>query len=114
MVGLMIGLSRPGLRDWILQRSTAVIMIVYFVVMLGVAILYTPHDFASWNLVMSFQLIKTITLLFFVSLYIHAWLGIKHVLMDYVKLVWLRQLLRLLILMSLGLYTVWLVNILWG
>lgn len=114
MVNLMHGLSRPGMRDWVLQRSTAVVMVVYFAVMLGVAILYTPHDFGSWRLVMSFQLIKIITLLFFVSLYIHAWLGVKHVLMDYVKLLWLRDLLKLLVLTSLGLYTIWSVNILWG
>lgn len=114
MVGLMKGLGRPGLRDWVLQRSTAVVMVVYFVVMFAVGILYRPHDFDSWNRVMSSQLIKTVTLLFFLSLFIHAWLGVKHVLMDYVKLLWLRDLLRLLILMSLALYTVWSVNILWG
>jgi len=114
VVGLIKGLSRPGMRDWVLQRSTAVVMVAYFAVMLGVAVLDTPHDFGSWRLIMSSQPIKIITLLFFISLYVHAWLGVKHVLMDYVKLIWLRDLLKLLILMSLGLYTVWSVNILWG
>ena len=43
------GLTGSGLRDWIVQRVSAVILAVYLVVVLGWVLFNAPLEFASWQ-----------------------------------------------------------------
>ena len=38
-----------GLKDWIAQRATAVLMALYTVLMAGVILVVQPSDFAGWH-----------------------------------------------------------------
>ena len=54
------------------------------------------------------------TMLFFLALLYHAWVGIRDIVMDYVKPTGLRLLLQSLVGTALVFYLVWSVSILWG
>lgn len=74
-----------GLRDWLAQRVTAIVMAVYtllFACSLGSA---PALDFNGWRAVFAPQWMKLATLLFLVSLFWHAWVGVRNIFMDYIK-----------------------------
>ena len=76
--------TQKGVTDWILQRITAIYLLVYFVVLVG--FFFTTHNinFGTWKdfaLSTPMQIAHLFALL---SLVAHAWLGIWIVLTDYV------------------------------
>lgn len=86
---LVVG-AHYGLKEWVAQRITAVIMAVY-TIGLFLAVLFTPDlDYAKWVgffnfTVLSFPLGKILVLLAILSLCYHAYIGIRDIWMDYVK-----------------------------
>jgi succinate dehydrogenase / fumarate reductase membrane anchor subunit len=52
--------------------------------------------------------------LFLVSLFWHAWIGMRNILMDYVHATGVRLMLQILVILSLLFYTVWSAEILWA
>ena len=102
-----------GLKDWIAQRATAVIMAVYSVVIAAVLIVVRPSTFEAWQGVFANGVIKFFTFLFFVSLFYHAWIGVRDIWMDYVKSTALRLTLHVLTIAALVGYTAWAAAILW-
>jgi succinate dehydrogenase / fumarate reductase membrane anchor subunit len=103
-----------GLRDWLAQRVTAVVMLVYSVLFL-IALLKLPaFDFPSWKTMWTGGFMRYATLLFLLSLFLHAWIGLRNVFMDYVKPTWLRLTLYALVILALVSYAAWAVQILWG
>jgi succinate dehydrogenase / fumarate reductase, membrane anchor subunit len=103
-----------GLRDWLIQRVTAVVMAVYCAA-LAVYLLVQPHlDYDAWTALFSGLPVRTFSLLFLLSLFYHAWVGIRDIVMDYVKLASVRLVIHVLVILALLLYTIWSVQILWG
>lgn len=80
---LVVG-AHYGLTEWLLQRVTAVIMIVFTVVFLGVYLLYGNSTYEGWADLFSNQIIKILTFLTLLSLFYHAWVGIRDIWMDYI------------------------------
>ena len=86
---LVVG-AHYGLKEWVAQRITAVIMAVY-TIGLFLAVLFTPDlDYAKWVgffnfTVLSFPLGKILALLAILSLCYHAYIGIRDIWMYYVK-----------------------------
>ncbi|VWX33947.1 Succinate dehydrogenase, hydrophobic membrane anchor protein [Limnobacter sp. 130] len=86
---LVVG-AHYGLKEWVAQRITAVIMAVY-TIGLFLAVLFTPDlDYVKWVgffnfTVLSFPLGKILALLAILSLCYHAYIGIRDIWMDYVK-----------------------------
>jgi succinate dehydrogenase / fumarate reductase membrane anchor subunit len=106
--------SFHGLRDWLVQRATAVIMAVYAVVLVAMCLIYKPASYESWKSLMGANWLKPMTLLFLLSLFAHAWLGVEAVLIDYVKPLRFRQTLQSAAALSLIFYAAWSVRILWN
>lgn len=102
-----------GLRDWLAQRVTAVIMVVFILCLTLLLLLWPPRDYAEWKAVFSNQWIRTASFLFLVSLFWHAWIGMRNILMDYVHPTGTRLTLQILVILSLLFYTVWAAEILW-
>jgi succinate dehydrogenase / fumarate reductase membrane anchor subunit len=103
-----------GLRDWIVQRGTAVVMAVYTIILAAVVGSLGPNNFAAWQGVFANGFMKFMTFLFFVSLFMHAWIGVRDIWMDYVKPTALRLALHLLTVVVLVGYTGWAAKILWS
>lgn len=79
-----------GLRAWMVQRFTAVYMLLFVVFALLHFIFDRPHSYADWHLWINGPFVLITTALFFVALLLHAWVGLRDVMMDYVQVLPLR------------------------
>ena len=103
-----------GLRDWLAQRITAVVMALYTLVFLVLLCSSPKLDFAAWRALFAPQWLKLATLLFLLSLYFHAWVGMRNIFMDYIKSSSLRLVLYAVVIAVLTVYAGWSVQILWS
>ena len=113
MVKRIVVGAHYGLKDWVIQRATAIIMAVYTLIFLAVITLVAPSSFETWRGIFSNGFMKFATFLFFVSLFYHAWIGIRDIWMDYVKSDGLRLVLMIATAAALVGYAGWAVQILW-
>jgi len=102
-----------GLRDWLAQRITAAIMAVYTVIVLAVLIGGSPVNYAVWKDIFTQGWMRVATLLFAASLAWHAWVGVRDILMDYVKPAGARLTLEVAVLLVIAGYLGWTIQILW-
>src|SRR5687767_11385781 len=102
-----------GLRDWLAQRVTAVIMAVYSVIALVVLLTGHPITYAVWKDLFAQGWMRVATLLFMASLAWHAWVGMRNILMDYIKPEGLRLSLQVGTLLVIAAYVGWTIQILW-
>jgi succinate dehydrogenase / fumarate reductase membrane anchor subunit len=109
---LVVG-AHYGLRDWLAQRITAAFMAVYSVVAVVVLIAQKPNTYSAWRELFAQGWVRVATLLFAVSLAWHAWVGVRDILMDYVKPDGLRLTLQVFTVLVLAGYVGWMVEILW-
>ena len=102
-----------GLRDWLAQRITAVIMAVYTVIAAVVLLGGHPITYSVWRDLFAQGWMRVATLLFMASLAWHAWVGVRDILMDYIKPDGLRLGLQVGALLTIASYIGWTVQILW-
>jgi succinate dehydrogenase membrane anchor subunit len=102
-----------GLRDWLAQRITAVVMAVYSVVLVALLLSGGPVDYAAWKALFAQGWMRVATLLFAVSVAWHMWVGVRDILMDYVKPDGMRLTLQVLTLLTIAAYLGWTIQILW-
>ena len=114
MVKRIVTGAHYGLHDWLAQRVTAVVMVVFIIFLAVMVLISPPHDDASWKTMFSGRWMRIASFLFLVSLFWHAWVGMRNILMDYVHATGIRLTLQILIILSLVFYTVWSVEILWA
>jgi succinate dehydrogenase / fumarate reductase membrane anchor subunit len=114
MVKRVVVGAHYGLRDWLVQRVSAVVMAVYTVLLAVVLVAAPPLDYADWKALFAHQWMRFATLLFFLSLFLHAWVGMRDILMDYVHPTGLRLALQVAVVLSLVFYAVWTVQVLWS
>ncbi|EON12138.1 MULTISPECIES: succinate dehydrogenase, hydrophobic membrane anchor protein [Pandoraea] len=86
---LVVG-AHYGLRDWIAQRMTAVIMAVYTVILLVWFFAAKDFSYEGWASIFAHQWMKLATFVTLLALFYHAWVGVRDIWMDYVKPVGVR------------------------
>jgi len=109
---LVVG-AHYGLRDWLAQRITAVIMAVYSVILIFILFSRTPITYDAWRDLFSQGWMRVATLLFAFSFAWHAWVGVRDIIMDYIKPAGLRLTLEVLVLLTIAAYVGWTIQILW-
>ena len=114
MVNRVVVGAHYGLRDWLTQRITAALMAVYSAALAGYLLLQPHLNYDVWTGLFSGQPMRTFTLLFLLSVFYHAWIGIRDIVMDYVKPAGVRLVIHTLVILTLLLYVIWAVQILWG
>jgi len=114
MVNRVVTGAHYGLRDWLIQRITAVVMAVYCAVLAAYLLLQPRLDYDIWTGLFASQPVRAFTLLFLLCLFYHAWLGIRDIVMDYVKPAGIRLVTHVLVILALLLCVIWSVQILWG
>jgi succinate dehydrogenase / fumarate reductase membrane anchor subunit len=114
MVNRIVVGAHYGLKDWLLQRLTAVVMAAYGVIVGGIVLARLPMDHAAWKGLFAPQWFRVMTLVFLLSLFYHAWIGARDILMDYIQPVAIRLSLEVLAVLALIIYAFWSVTILWG
>lgn len=113
MVKRVVTGAHYGLRDWLAQRVTAVVMVVFILLLAAVLLISPPQDDTAWKAISSNRWMRIASFLFLVSLFWHAWVGMRNILMDYVHATAIRLTLQILVILSLLFYTVWSAEILW-
>ncbi len=114
MVNRHVSGAHYGLRDWLAQRITAVVMIVYSVLFVVMLLKMPQFDYINWRAMWTAPFMRVATLLFLLSLFLHAWIGMRNIFMDYIKNTGLRVTLYAAVILALVAYAAWAVQILWG
>ena len=74
-----------GLRAWTIQRVSAIYIALFtFVVMIALVLKGIPADHAAWKELLSSPLVNLAVMTFFLALLMHAWVGARDVIIDYV------------------------------
>jgi succinate dehydrogenase / fumarate reductase, membrane anchor subunit len=102
-----------GLKDWLAQRITAVVLVVFTVVLLAALLLVPELDYGTWAGLFAGTWMKVLTLLAICALAWHAWIGVRDILMDYIKPTGVRLFLQVATIVALAGYAWWAVIILW-
>ena len=103
-----------GLRDWLSQRVTAIVITLYTALILGIVLWNGGVDYATWKAVFANGAFRVVTFLFMASLLWHAWVGVRNILMDYVRPWGVRLTLEIVVICVLVAYGGWTIAILWG
>jgi len=102
-----------GLRDWLAQRVTAVLMALFTVALIVQLLFGAEMGYAKWSAIFSAQWMKLLTFVTIVALLYHVWVGMRDVLMDYVKVVGLKLVLQVAVIVWLVGCGGWAVQVLW-
>ena len=102
------------MRLWLAQRLSAVVMAVYLVIFALLLLMQEPVGYVGWMELMSPWWWRLFTLLFFISLGMHAWLGVRDVFKDYLFNIKLRAVMQILVDVLLIVYLCWSGVILWS
>lgn len=74
-----------GMRTWLFQRLSAVYIAVYILTLLFWLLTHLPVSYTSWTALFSQPVILITTMLFYAAVFVHAWVGVRDILVDYVK-----------------------------
>jgi succinate dehydrogenase / fumarate reductase membrane anchor subunit len=109
---LVVG-AHYGFRDWLSQRLTAVVMVLFTLALLLQFIFGGPVGYDSWAGIFASQWMKVLTFVVILALAWHAWVGMRDVWMDYIKPVGVRLLAQLFTIVWLVGCAGWAVQVLW-
>lgn len=100
-----------GLRAWTVQRLSALYMALFLLVAAGYLFLHPVHAFTQWHALLARPPVAVACVLLFIALLGHAWVGIRDIVLDYVRLPQARLLLLALLLGWLLVLAIWLLLI---
>ncbi len=79
-----------GFRAWVLQRITALYLVLLFPYLMWHFLLTPPADVYAWRNWIAQPIISIALSLGLLSILLHAWVGVRDIFVDYVKPLWLR------------------------
>lgn len=100
------------MRAWLVQRFTAVYMLGFSLFLLFHFAFDAPHSYQAWRDWILGMPVLVATALFFVALLLHAWVGLRDVVLDYVKPLALRVGVLAVLAFGLAGLALWMVRIL--
>lgn len=110
---LVVG-AHYGLRDWLSQRITAALMVLFTLLLLGQVLLTRgPIGYETWAGIFAAQWMKVLTFIVIIALAWHVWVGMRDIWMDYIKPVWLRLSLQVFTIVWLVGCAGWAIQVLW-
>ncbi len=114
MVKSVTSLTRNGLRDWLIQRVSAVIVAAYIIAMVIYFVVHPNLQHHEWLLLFQNDWMRVFSLIFLISLLAHAWVGVWTIATDYIDSIRLRFLFLIVVLLVLFASLIWGVMIFWG
>ena len=102
-----------GLRDWLSQRVTAALMALFTLALIVQVLLPGEMGYDKWAGIFAHQWMKLLTFVTIVSILWHAWVGVRDVLMDYIKAVAWRLALQVAAIVWLVGCAGWALQVLW-
>jgi succinate dehydrogenase / fumarate reductase membrane anchor subunit len=110
---LVVG-AHYGVRDWLAQRVTAIVMVVYTLILLGTFLTAQNFTYEGWAALFARQWFKLFSLVTFFGLFYHVWVGMRDIWMDYVKNAGIKLTLQIATVLWLLACAAWTVQILWS
>ena len=99
-----------GQRAWLLQRITALYAGLYVLAAVAVLLTRPPGDHADWLDLVTHPVVWLATAAFVLLLLLHAWIGLRDVILDYVKPVAVRLtalVVAAMVFLLIGLWAFW-------
>ena len=106
--------AHSGTGLWLLQRGTAVVMALALPLLAWRISMALPLDFAGWQALFAPLWMRLAAWLFIATLAMHAWIGMRDILMDYVRPLGLRLALYLIVIVTLAACVTTMAAVLWG
>ncbi len=103
-----------GLRDWLAQRLTAVVILVFAAGLVAFLLLAAGASFEAWRALFSSGWVRVLFTVAGIALLWHAWIGMRDIWMDYVKPAGLRVALHTLTILWLLGSLVYMIKVVWG
>ena len=103
-----------GLRDWLVQRVTAIIILVYVMAMLAFLLFAAEASFNGWKMLFSQSWVKVLTTVSMLALLWHAWIGMRDIWMDYIKPASIRIVMHTLTLLWLVGSLTYMIKVVWS
>lgn len=113
MVTNVTNLTRNGFSDWVVQRLTAIILLIYTPIIIGFFLFSPEITYVSLNLFFGQLWVKILTLLTVISISAHAWIGLWTVSTDYMPKTLVRLIFQTFFVIALFVFTVWSIDVLW-
>ena len=101
-----------GLRAWIWQRISAVYLLGFILYLFFYFLSSSPVSFEQWSGWVAGPVVSIALALFFMMLLVHAWVGIRDVVIDYIHPLFIGALVLTLAGLSLISCGIWLARIL--
>ena len=114
MVTNVTSLTGNGLKDWLIQRVTAVYFAVYALFLLGFLLMHPQLEYGQWQELLYADWFRILSVIALISFVLHSWIGIWTVTTDYIKCAVIRISVQLLVLLYLLGQFIWGIMILWG
>ena len=109
---LVVG-AHYGLRDWLAQRVTSLLMALFTLAVFVQILLPGPLDYVRWSAIFASQWMKVLTFVTVVALLYHVWVGMRDIWMDYIKPVGVRLALDVFTIAWLVGCAGWAIQVLW-
>lgn len=121
MVTNATSLGRSGLFDWLIQRLSALVLLVYTICIFGSLLFTAELDYEQWRAQFDAPAMQIFSLVALLSLCAHAWVGIWTVTTDYLNEThlgragaWMRLLTQAVCALLTLVYLLWGIRIFWG
>lgn len=114
MVKSVLGVNHQGLRDWVIQRISAIIIGIATISLVAYLMCHRDLSFVEWRMLFAPTGMKVVTLIVVLALAFHAWIGIWIVITDYVKPALLRFAIEVLVFMTLLACVLWALLMMWS
>lgn len=103
-----------GLRDWLAQRITAIVMLAYVVSLALFLVCASEGGYTQWRILFSNVWVKVLTEVTIVALLLHAWVGVRDIWMDYIQHTGLRLTMHVLTILWLLASFIYSCQVVWG
>ena len=103
-----------GLGDWLMQRVTGLVIALYVIGLLAILLFKPGLSFDTWHELTGRTVFRLLTFAALASVFLHAWVGMRDIIMDYIRPTGIRLSLEVLVIAALVVYAGWAIQILWG
>lgn len=114
MVTNVTSLTGNGLKDWLIQRVTAVFFAIYSLFLLGFLCMHPHLPYSEWQALFHMVWFQVASVIALFMLVLHAWIGIWTITTDYIKCTAIRLSVQLLVALLLLGQLIWGLMIVWG
>lgn len=107
MVTNVTSLTGNGLKDWLIQRVTAVYFAAYAIFLCVFFLRHPNLNYPDWQYLFSCHMFQGASIIALIALSLHSWIGIWTVTTDYMKCTVIRLSVQMLVALWLTSQFIW-------